>query len=74
MFKFNNKEMNVLMKSFENQTIEVPYYLILKDGVMLSSIQRQENDYNLTIINFEKYFEKYKQHFELIANTIYSKI
>jgi hypothetical protein len=73
-FKFNNKEMNVLMKSFENQTIEVPYYLILKDGVMLSSIQRQENDYNLTIINFEKYFEKYKQHFELIANTIYSKI
>jgi len=73
-FEFNNKEMNVLIQAFENQTIDVPYYLILKEGVILSSIQRNENDYNLTIRNFEKYFEKHKKHFKLIADSIHSKI
>mgnify|MGYP006149366439 CR=1 FL=1 len=73
-YQFNNKEMNVLIQAFENQTISVPYFSILKDGIVISSIQRIENDFNLTIKYFEKYFENHKQHFKLIANTIYSKI
>lgn len=73
-YKFNNKEMNVLIQSFENQTLSVPYFSILKDGILISSIQRIENDFNLTIKNFEKYFEIHKQYFQVIANEIYSKI
>jgi hypothetical protein len=73
-FQFNNREMNVLIQAFENQTISVPYFSILKDGIIISSIQRFENDFNLTMKYFEKYFENHKQHFKLIANTIYSKI
>jgi len=73
-FEFNNKEMNVMMQAIENQTISIPYYSLLKDGVMISSIQRYENNFDLTIEHFEKYFENYKQYFKLIANTIYSKI
>jgi archaellum component FlaF (FlaF/FlaG flagellin family) len=73
-YKFNNKEMNVLIQSFENQTLSVPYFSILKDGIVISSIQRIENDFNLTIKNFEKYFETHKQYFQVIANEIYSKI
>jgi len=66
--------MNVLIQSFENQTISVPYFSILKDGIVISSIQRIENDFNLTIKNFEKYFETHKQYFQVIANEVYSKI
>ena len=73
-YKFNNKEMNVLIQSFENQTISVPYFSILKNGIVISSIQRIENDFNLTIKNFEKYFETHKQYFQVIANEVYSKI
>ena len=73
-FEFNNKEMNVMIQAIENQTISIPYYSLLKDGVMISSIQRHENNFDSTIKYFEKYFENYKQNFKLIANTIYSKI
>jgi len=73
-FEFNNKEMNVMMQAIENLSITIPFYALLKDAVMISSIQRYENNFDLTIEQFEKYFEKYKQDFKLIANTIYSKI
>ena len=73
-FEFNNKEMNVMMQAIENLSITIPFYALLKDAVMISSIQRYENNFDLTIEQFEKYFEKYKQDFKLIANIIYSKI
>ena len=73
-YQFNNKEMNVLIQSFENQTISVPYFSILKDGIVISSIQRIENNFNLTIKYFKKFFEVHEQSFKLIANEIYSKI
>ena len=73
-FKFNNKELNALMQVTNEQTISIPYYFIMKDGVVLSAIQRNGNDFNVTIKYFEKYFETYKQSFELIAKEIYSKI
>lgn len=73
-FKFNNKELNALMQSVDNQTISIHYASIIKDGVVLSSIQRNGNDFNLTIKHFQKFYDTHKNHFELIAQTIYSKL
>ena len=73
-FKFNNKELNALMQIANEQTISIPYYSIMKDGVVLSSIQRNGNDFNLTIKHFRKFYDTHKNHFELIAQTIYSKL
>lgn len=73
-FKFNNKELNALMQVVNDQTISVPYFSIIKDGVVLSSIQRNENNFNLTIKHFQKFYDIHKNHFELIAQTIYSKL
>ena len=73
-FEFNNKEMNVLMKSVENQTISIHYYSILKDGLTISSIQQNENNFDLTIKYFNKFFKKYENDFRLIAKTISHKI
>ena len=73
-FKFNNKELNALMQIINEQTISIPYFSIIKDGVVLSSIQRNENDFNLTIKHFQKFYDTHKNHFELIAQTIYSKL
>ena len=73
-FKFNNKELNALMQAVNEQTISIPYFSIIKDGVVLSSIQRNENDFNLTIKHFQKFYDTHKNHFELIAQTIYSKL
>ena len=73
-YEFNNKEINVLIQAFNNQTISVPYFSILKDGTTISAIQRNVNDFNLTITNFKKFFEVHKQSFKIIADEIYSKI
>ncbi len=73
-FKFNNKELNALMQAVNDQTISIPYYSIIKDGVVLSSIQRNGSDFNLTIKHFQKFYDTHKNHFELIAQTIYSKL
>ena len=73
-FKVNDKELNALMQVLNNETITVPYFSILKDGIMLSTIQRYEQDFNLTIQYFEKFYNTHKDHFELIAHKIYSKL
>jgi hypothetical protein len=73
-FKFNNKELNALMQAYDDLAITVPYSSMIKDGLVLSSIQRHENDFNLTLQHFNKFYETYKNYFELIAQSIYSKI
>jgi len=73
-YNFNNKEINALMDSFENQSISIPYFSIIKDGVVLSSIQRYENDPNLTINNFQKFCKKHEKSFKLIAKIIHEKM
>jgi len=73
-FKVDNKELNALMESLHMHSIPIPYFSIIKDGIILSSIQRYENDPSLTTINFKKFYESYKKSFELMANTIYAKI
>lgn len=73
-FKFNAKELGVFMQAFNKHALTVPYHGIMNDGNILSSIQRSEYDHNLTIQNFLNFYEKYKNHFELIAQRIYSKL
>ena len=73
-FRFDNKEMNVLVQAIENQTITVPYYSIIKDGVTLSAIQRYENSFDLTLNSYEKFHEKFLDYFKLIAETMHLKL
>lgn len=73
-FKFNNVELNALMKAYGELSLSVPYSSMLKDGNVLSAIQRYENDLSLTIKEFEKFYETYKEYFDAIAKDIYSKI
>ena len=73
-FNFSNKEINAFMEAFNKCSISVPYHAIMKDGNILSSIQRYENDFNFTIQQFNKFYETYRTYFKLIAETIYSKI
>lgn len=73
-FKFDIKELNAFMQAFNEQSLSVPYHSIMNDGTFLSSIHRYEHDYDLTIQYFLKFYEKYKNHFELIAQRIYSKL
>jgi hypothetical protein len=61
------------MQAFNEQSLSVPYHLIMNDGDVLSSIQRYERDFNLTMQHFQKFYETHKNHFELIAQTVYSK-
>ena len=72
--KINNRELNVLMKSLEIHSISIPYFSIIDDGIILSSIQRYGENPMLTIINFKKFYEFHEKSFKLIAEAIYSKI
>jgi len=73
-FKFDNKELDAFMRAFNEQSLSVPYHSIMNDGDVLSSIQRYERDFNLTMRQYQKFYESYKNYFELIAKTVYSKI
>ncbi len=71
--KFSNNELHALIQASDNQSISIPYFSMLKDGIILSSIQKHGN-VDLTIQNFLKYFEIYGDSFSLIAKSINSKI
>lgn len=73
-FKFDNDELNAFMEASNNQSFLIPYHIIRDDAQILSSLQNYVNDFNLTANEFEKFYEKYKNYFELIAQTIRSKL
>ena len=73
-FKFNNKELNAYMHVFTEKSLSVPYHSMLKDGNTLSSLQVYENNLNLTLKNFNTFYETYQHYFELIARIVYSKL
>lgn len=73
-FKFDKNELAAFMEAFDKQSISVPYHNIRQDAIILSSIQRYVHDFNLTTKEFDKFYETYKTYFELIAQTIYSKL
>jgi hypothetical protein len=69
-FEFNEKELSILVKVLKEFALPIPYYSILKDGVSLSSIQKNHNNFNLTNLEFEKFIKKWKEEFTLLAKTI----
>ena len=72
-FKFNVNEINALMTVIENQSISVPYFSMIKDGVTLSAIQRNEKNSKLTLKHFKKFHEKYEENFKEYAKAVYLK-
>jgi hypothetical protein len=73
-FKFNNNELAAFMHAFDKQSLSVPYHSIRNDAYVLSNMQMYVHDFNLTEKEFHKFYEIYKKYFELIAQTIYSKL
>lgn len=73
-FKFNNNELAAFMHSFNKQSLSVPYHSIRNDAYVLSNMQLYVHDFNLTTKEFHKFYEKYKRYFELIAQTIHSRL
>ncbi len=73
-FKFDNNELAAFMQASDKQSLSVPYHQIRDDAEILSSIQMYVHDFNLTTKEFDKFYEAYKTYFELIAQTIYSKL
>ena len=72
--QIDEKEISVLLRAIKNQTITVPYWSIIKDAVVLSSIQRYENDFNLTMKSYDNFYKKFNEYFKLMAYTIHSKL
>jgi hypothetical protein len=72
--KIQNNELNALMESLENTSISVPYFSMIKDGITLSSIQRHENNVELTQKKFKEFYEFYNESFETITTAINNKI
>lgn len=72
--QIQNKELNALMESLENTSISVPYFSMIKDGITLSSIQRYENNVELTQKKFKEFYEFYNKSFEILSTTINNKI
>jgi len=72
-FKFNENELNLFIEILNRFSLSVPYASIMKDGVSLSSIQRNGENFDITNFHFEKFIEKYQKSFSLIAKTILSR-
>ena len=73
-FKFDNDELAAFMKSFDNRSLSVPYHQIRSDAEILSYMQMYLHDSDQTMLEFDKFYEVYKSYFELIAQTICSKL
>ena len=58
-YKFNQNELNIFMKIFNELSLQVRYASIMKDGVSLSAIQRNGENFDLTNMHFKKYTIKY---------------
>jgi len=72
--QIQNKELNALMQSLENNSISIPYFSMIKDGITLSSIQRHEKNVKLTQKKFNEFYEFYNKSFETITVAINNKI
>ena len=69
-FEFNEKELSILVKVLKEFALPIPYYSILKDGVSLSSFQKNHKNFNLINLEFEKFIKKWEEEFTLLAKTI----
>ena len=69
-FEFNEKELSMFVKILKEFALPVQYYSILKDGVLISAIQRNQNDFELTNLEFKKFLKKWEKEFIILAKTI----
>ena len=69
-FKFNEKELSMFVKVLKEFALPVQYYSILKDGVLISAIQRNQNNFELTNLAFKKFIKKWEEEFTILAKTI----
>lgn len=70
---FNDFELNALLKATKNQSLDIPFFLMLKDAIIVSSIQNELNTQKTTEF-FEIFFQNYLYYFSLIAKDIFKKI
>ena len=69
-FEFNGKELSMFVKVLKEFALPVQYYSILKDGVLISAIQRNQNNFEVTNLEFKKFLKKWEEEFTLLAKTI----
>ena len=69
-FEFNEKELSMFVKVLKEFTLPVKYYSVLKDGVLISAIQRNQNNFELTNLEYKKFLKKWEEEFTLLAKTI----
>ena len=73
-FKFDEREFGIFMAVFKKHALPIPYYSMMKEGVYLSSIQRNKQEFDSTNLYFQKFYEKYENDFKLIASAIFSRL
>ena len=73
-FKFDNNELDAFMQASDNHSLSVPYHQIRDDAEILSSIQNYTDNFNVIAKEFDKFYEAYANYFELMAQTIRSKL
>ena len=71
-FKFNPLELNALMVATNSKSLQIPYFSIMKDALIISSIQRNVGGKKSNDL-FEKFYSTYEKYFDLIAKSIGSK-
>jgi len=62
------------MQASDNHSLSVPYHQIRDDAEILSSIQNYTDNFNVIAKEFDKFYEAYANYFELMAQTIRSKL
>ncbi|MEM2160702.1 MAG: hypothetical protein QXN55_07100 [Candidatus Nitrosotenuis sp.] len=72
-FKFNNMELNALMQATEKQAITIPYFPMMKEAIILSSIQKN-GDTDSTINNFQNFYTRHNEYLKLAAQIIHAKM
>lgn len=72
-FKFSNLELNALMDATNSCSIEIPYFSMMKDALVISSTQKNSG-IEKSIGVYEKFYSKYEKDFNLIAESMISKM
>ena len=72
-FTFNDFELSCLVESIEAKQLLIPYWTMMKDIASISSLNVHTN-FETTMSKFDKFFEKYKPVFSIMAKSYYSKL
>lgn len=70
-FTFSDKELSFLMDAIEKNDVVVPYWEIMKEFVILSSIL-SHGDTNKAFTKFENLFKKYDDSFSILASAYHT--